>query len=66
MLPKLFQRFGHFKRPLAVAQLATQMENHRLHSTVDAKDVEHHSNLAANWWDPNGPVAPLHLLNDIR
>lgn len=62
MLPKLFQRFGYFKRPLALAQL----ENHRLHSTVDAKDVEHHSNLAANWWDPNGPVAPLHSLNDIR
>lgn len=39
-------------------------ENH--HSTIDASDVEHHSKLAEGWWDPYGPVAPLHSLNKIR
>lgn len=39
-------------------------KNH--HSTIDTNDVEHHSKLADGWWDPQGPVAPLHSLNNIR
>lgn len=36
------------------------------HSTIDTSDVEHHSKLADGWWNPQGPVAPLHSLNQIR
>jgi 2-polyprenyl-6-hydroxyphenyl methylase/3-demethylubiquinone-9 3-methyltransferase len=35
-------------------------------STVDAAEVERFSRLAANWWDPRGPMAPLHKFNPVR
>ena len=37
-----------------------------MYSTVDIKDVEHHSKLAAQWWDTNGPIETLHSLNGMR
>ena len=35
-------------------------------STVDAAEIERFSRLAADWWDPRGPMAPLHKFNPVR
>jgi 2-polyprenyl-6-hydroxyphenyl methylase/3-demethylubiquinone-9 3-methyltransferase len=35
-------------------------------STVDAAEIERFSRMAANWWDPRGPMAPLHKFNPVR
>ena len=37
----------------------------RLSSVVTA-EVERFSRLAADWWDPRGPMAALHKLNPVR
>lgn len=49
-----------------LVQIGKQFDRKNVHSTVDKSDVEHHSKLADRWWDINGPVAPLHSLNNIR
>lgn len=33
---------------------------------VDPEEVLRFDRLAASWWDPNGPMAPLHKLNPVR
>ncbi|XP_041980077.1 ubiquinone biosynthesis O-methyltransferase, mitochondrial-like [Aricia agestis] len=38
----------------------------RLRSTVDTKDVEFHTTLLKDWWNPNGIIQPLHSLNILR
>ncbi|WFU40867.1 bifunctional 2-polyprenyl-6-hydroxyphenol methylase/3-demethylubiquinol 3-O-methyltransferase UbiG [Bradyrhizobium sp. CB82] len=35
-------------------------------STVDAGEVAKFSKLSAEWWDPNGKMAPLHKINPLR
>lgn len=35
-------------------------------ANIDTLEVEKFSSLAARWWDPNGPCAPLHALNPCR
>jgi 2-polyprenyl-6-hydroxyphenyl methylase/3-demethylubiquinone-9 3-methyltransferase len=35
-------------------------------SSVDTAEVERFSRMAADWWDPHGPMAPLHKLNPVR
>lgn len=35
-------------------------------STVDDDEVARFSALASDWWDPSGPMAPLHRLNPVR
>jgi len=35
-------------------------------SSVDPHEVERFARLAARWWDPRGPMAPLHKLNPVR
>jgi 2-polyprenyl-6-hydroxyphenyl methylase/3-demethylubiquinone-9 3-methyltransferase len=35
-------------------------------STVDDAEVARFAALAEEWWDPSGPLAPLHRLNPIR
>ena len=35
-------------------------------STVDAAEVERFAALAAQWWDPQGPMAALHKFNPVR
>jgi 2-polyprenyl-6-hydroxyphenyl methylase/3-demethylubiquinone-9 3-methyltransferase len=35
-------------------------------STVDAAEIERFSRLAADWWNPRGPMAPLHKFNPTR
>ncbi|MBS0534529.1 MAG: bifunctional 2-polyprenyl-6-hydroxyphenol methylase/3-demethylubiquinol 3-O-methyltransferase UbiG [Proteobacteria bacterium] len=34
--------------------------------SVDHAEIERFGRLAATWWDPRGPMAPLHKLNPIR
>jgi 2-polyprenyl-6-hydroxyphenyl methylase / 3-demethylubiquinone-9 3-methyltransferase len=38
----------------------------RTKSSVDQAEVERFSRLAADWWDPRGPMAALHKLNPLR
>ena len=34
-------------------------------STVDAEEVARFAALAGTWWDPEGPMRPLHRLNPM-
>lgn len=34
--------------------------------TVDPGEVERYRRLAAMWWQPDGPMWPLHVLNELR
>ncbi len=36
------------------------------HASVDPREVERFARLAARWWDPRGPMAPLHKFNPVR
>lgn len=36
------------------------------HRTVDDDEVARFSALADQWWNPSGPMAPLHRLNPLR
>jgi len=42
------------------------MTANRRGASVDDGEVERFSRLAATWWDPRGPMAPLHKLNPVR
>ena len=35
-------------------------------STVDPAEIAKFSKLSAEWWDPNGKMAPLHKINPLR
>ena len=35
-------------------------------STINKKEIEKFSNLASEWWNPNGKFAPLHKFNPVR
>jgi 2-polyprenyl-6-hydroxyphenyl methylase/3-demethylubiquinone-9 3-methyltransferase len=35
-------------------------------ASVDSAEIERFSRLASTWWDPRGPMAPLHKLNPVR
>jgi 2-polyprenyl-6-hydroxyphenyl methylase/3-demethylubiquinone-9 3-methyltransferase len=35
-------------------------------STVDPAEVARFSKLSEEWWDPQGPMAPLHKINPLR
>lgn len=35
-------------------------------TTVDKKEIEKFSQMAADWWNPNGKFKPLHLFNPVR
>lgn len=34
--------------------------------TVDPEEVARYQRLARMWWEPEGPLWPLHVLNDLR
>ena len=34
--------------------------------TVDPREVEYYTRMAATWWDADGPFWPLHALNRLR
>ena len=35
-------------------------------NSVNKKEIEKFSKMAAEWWDPNGKFKPLHKFNPIR
>lgn len=35
-------------------------------STTIHREVDHFNQLAETWWDPSGPMWPLHRLNELR
>src|SRR3712207_3805582 len=35
-------------------------------SSIDPGEIERFSRLAETWWDPRGPMAPLHKFNPVR
>src|SRR3712207_3853018 len=35
-------------------------------SSIDPAEVERFSRLAETWWNPRGPMAPLHKFNPVR
>lgn len=37
-----------------------------VNETVNAHEVEHHSNMKEFWWKNNGPLKALHSLNPLR
>ncbi|MDW8313426.1 MAG: bifunctional 2-polyprenyl-6-hydroxyphenol methylase/3-demethylubiquinol 3-O-methyltransferase UbiG [Rhodovarius sp.] len=37
-----------------------------MQGTADAAEVAKFDALAARWWDPRGPMAPLHAMNPLR
>jgi 2-polyprenyl-6-hydroxyphenyl methylase / 3-demethylubiquinone-9 3-methyltransferase len=45
---------------------ATANQSSSQASTVDAGEVAKFSKLSAEWWDPNGKMAPLHRINPLR
>src|SRR4029079_5789851 len=46
--------------------MATQQNPSAPGSTVDPAEVAKFSKLSAEWWDPNGKMAPLHKINPLR
>ena len=36
------------------------------HSNVDPHEIDKFARLAATWWDPEGDMAPLHVINPVR
>ena len=46
--------------------MATQPDATPNASTVDPAEVAKFSKLSAEWWDPNGKMAPLHKINPLR
>jgi 2-polyprenyl-6-hydroxyphenyl methylase/3-demethylubiquinone-9 3-methyltransferase len=35
-------------------------------TNVDREEIARFEKIAASWWDPNGEMAPLHVLNPVR
>jgi len=35
-------------------------------TNVDAGEIAQFDRVAARWWDPNGEMAPLHVINPVR
>ena len=35
-------------------------------NSINKKEIEKFSNMAAEWWDPEGKFKPLHLFNPVR
>ena len=34
--------------------------------SVDIKEISRFAQIAINWWDPDGPMGPLHQINPLR
>lgn len=35
-------------------------------TNIDTAEIQKFDQMATEWWDPNGPCKPLHLLNPVR
>src|SRR6185437_7223350 len=42
------------------------MAGRRHAPSIDQAEIERFARLAADWWDPRGPMAPLHKFNPVR
>ena len=42
------------------------MTDRRHAPSIDQVEIERFARLAADWWDPRGPMAPLHKFNPVR
>lgn len=42
------------------------MKQHDIYTGIDAEEVNRFNQLAAEWWDPQGPMAPLHKMHPAR
>jgi 2-polyprenyl-6-hydroxyphenyl methylase/3-demethylubiquinone-9 3-methyltransferase len=51
---------------MSMQQNSTATTNGSPASTVDAAEIAKFSKLSAEWWDPNGRMAPLHRINPLR
>lgn len=51
---------------MAKQKTARKPAAHTAGKTVNAEEISRFSALAAQWWDPSGPMAPLHKLNPVR
>ncbi|MFT0891277.1 bifunctional 2-polyprenyl-6-hydroxyphenol methylase/3-demethylubiquinol 3-O-methyltransferase UbiG [Pseudochelatococcus sp. G4_1912] len=48
------------------AQQNERAEPHTARGTVDPEEVARFDRLAETWWDPHGPMRPLHRFNPVR
>ncbi len=48
----------------ALTMQAAEGEHRR--STARAEEIAKFDRLAGSWWDPDGPMAPLHRMNPAR
>jgi 2-polyprenyl-6-hydroxyphenyl methylase / 3-demethylubiquinone-9 3-methyltransferase len=46
--------------------MSPQSNNQGGASTVDPAEIARFSKLSDDWWDPKGPMAPLHKINPLR
>lgn len=47
-------------------QASTRQSASQAASLADSNEIARFNALAASWWDPNGPMKPLHRLNPTR
>ena len=38
----------------------------QIQTTIDADDISRFDSQAKHWWDPNGPMKPLHIFTPVR
>lgn len=51
---------------IALTQSRSHLADAAGADSVDTDDVQRHARLAADWWNPSGPMRALHSLNSIR
>jgi 2-polyprenyl-6-hydroxyphenyl methylase/3-demethylubiquinone-9 3-methyltransferase len=54
------------QRPERLGIQAEERKHHLYNNNVSAYAVRHFDQLAADWWDLNGPLKTLHAINPIR
>jgi 2-polyprenyl-6-hydroxyphenyl methylase/3-demethylubiquinone-9 3-methyltransferase len=47
-------------------QTGQTLTSHATGASVDPAEIAKFSKLSAEWWDPNGKMAPLHKINPLR
>ncbi|XP_075153008.1 ubiquinone biosynthesis protein COQ3, mitochondrial [Haematobia irritans] len=63
--PTSFCATNHFRNSLRYLQ--TESKSGATNYSEDTqREVQHHSKLAFDWWDRNGPMKALHALNSLR
>ncbi|XP_045498792.1 ubiquinone biosynthesis O-methyltransferase-like [Colias croceus] len=55
---------NNLKRSMSLSMNMSKSDKPK--STVDEGDVQRHTNLLKDWWDPNGSIKALHSFNLLR